>query len=73
MQKDVLMWSGPAGTKPRECQKGCPIRDSICSFASCRPCLAEMAKVLPRPFQCVFDRLRLHWGWDRLGPPAGRL
>ena len=24
--------------------------------------LAEMAKVLPRPFQCVFDRLRLYWG-----------
>ena len=22
--------------------------------------LAEMANVLPRPFQCVFDRLRLH-------------
>ncbi|MFQ9704864.1 MAG: hypothetical protein ACLR0U_28750 [Enterocloster clostridioformis] len=35
--------------------------------------LAEMANVLPRPFQCVFDRLRLHWGQDRLGPPAGRL
>ena len=64
----------PGGNRAAKMPKGQPYAGFNMQFCFLPALfLAEMANVLPRPFQCVFDRLRLHWGRDRLGPPAGRL